>query len=57
MEEQNEIDQAYFKLLVMYFDCDERVDHEIMKESIDEIVLLMDIARKDYKKLKHKFIK
>jgi hypothetical protein len=54
--ESDELEQAYHKLLVMYFDCDERVDHEIMKESIDEIVLLMDIVRKDYTKTKHKML-
>jgi hypothetical protein len=52
----NELEKAYLKLLVLYFDCDERVDHEIMKESIDEIVLLMDVVRKDYSKIKHKMI-
>lgn len=52
----NELEKAYMKLLVLYFDCEERVDHTTLKMSIDEIIRLMEVVKDEYTNTKHKMI-
>ena len=41
-EKQDIIHKIHQKLLITYFDCDEYVDHQILKESISDILKIIE---------------
>ena len=40
-EKRKILNDVYNKLIITYFDCDEHVGHDIIKKSLDEIIILM----------------
>ena len=53
----SEIEELHMKLLVHYFDCCEHVNHEILKESIGELIRMVEDIKENTSNIKHRLKK